>query len=81
VIVTIRRVNFDGPVEVRLEDLPEGVRGEKFKLKATSTKCEVPILASYGINPVDTEIRVIATAKNLTATKMMPLKVVAEKKR
>lgn len=81
VIVTIRRVNFDGPVELRLEDLPEGVRSEKIKLKAVSTKCEVPILASYGINPVETEIRVVATAKNLTVTKTMPLKVVAEKKR
>ena len=80
VIVTIRRVNFDGPVEVRLEGLPDGVTSEKKRVIAGSVKCEVLILASYGINPVATEIRVIAASKNLTATKMMPLKVVAEKK-
>ena len=80
VIVKIRRVNFDGSVDLRLEGLPNGVTGTRTLLKAGSTAVEVPITASYGIEPSDTEIRIVATAKNLSVDKAIRLKVIPDKK-
>jgi tRNA A-37 threonylcarbamoyl transferase component Bud32 len=82
VIVKIRRVKFDGAVELRVEGLPAGVTAtdKKVILKSGGTAIEVPIIASFNIDPADTKIRVIATSKNLTTEKTIPLKVIPDKK-
>jgi tRNA A-37 threonylcarbamoyl transferase component Bud32 len=76
VIVKIRRVKFNGDVELRLEDLPSGVTSSKTLLKAGSTAIEIPITASFGIEPSKTDIRIVGTAKNLTGEKKLRLHVI-----
>jgi serine/threonine-protein kinase len=80
VIVKVHRIKFNGPVEVRVEGLPAGVRAEPKLIPAGSTAAEVSLLASFGIDPAEADIRVIATSKNLLAEKTLPLRVVADKK-
>jgi hypothetical protein len=80
VIVRIRRVKFNGEVELRLEGLPSGVTSSKILLKAGSEKIEVPIMASYGIDPCVADIRIVGTAKNLTAEKTLKVHVISDKK-
>lgn len=80
VIVKLRRVNFHGPVEVRLEDLPAGVTGDKTTAPAGSTAVQVRITAPFGIEPAEADIRVVARAKDLVAVKTIHLRVVAQKK-
>jgi serine/threonine protein kinase len=81
VLVYVRRIQFNGPVDVRLEGLPDGVRFDKTTIAAGSTAVEVPIIASFGIEPVEKDVRVVAKAKNLTAAKNLALRVVAEAKK
>ena len=73
VIVKIRRVKFDGPIELRLEGLPSGVTGTKIVLKSGSTAIEVPIMASYGIDPSVSDIKIVGKAKNLSAEKTIQI--------
>jgi eukaryotic-like serine/threonine-protein kinase len=80
VIVKLRRINFNGPVEVRLEDLPPGVVADKESAQAGTTAVQVRITAPYGIEPADQDIRVVARAKNLTTDKVLRLQVLPAKK-
>jgi serine/threonine protein kinase len=79
VIVKFRRNSFDGPVELRLEGLPPGLVSEPAVARSGITAVEVPVTAPFGIAPSETQIRVIATAKNLTAEKSLKLRVGPDK--
>ncbi len=79
VIVKVRRVKFDGPVSVHLEDLPSGVTSAPVTIKSGTTAVEVPITASFGIDPVTRDIRIVATSKNLTAERALTLQVVPDR--
>ena len=79
-IVKIRRVKFDGPVELRFEGLPEGVTADKTIVPAGKMAEEVRITADRFMEPADTNIRIIGKAKNLTYTKEFHLQVLPEKK-
>ncbi len=75
VIVTLRRINFHGPVKLRLDDLPAGVTFDPTTAPAAARQIEVPITAPFGIDPAEANIRVVARAKNLTAEKTLHLQV------
>jgi len=82
VIVTVRRsgtVSWDGVIDVKLEGLPPGVTSEPVKLGKSLTKAAVPISASLGTDPVEADIRIVATANNLQAERSLRLRVVRGK--
>jgi serine/threonine protein kinase len=82
VIATIRRagtVSWDGPVDVKLERLPPGVNSSPAKVAKGMTKVEVPITASFGIEPVEADIEVVATAKNLHVRRKLHIRAIPDK--
>ncbi len=48
-------------------------------IKSGTTAVEVPITASFGIDPVTRDIRIVATSKNLTAERALTLQVVPDR--
>jgi serine/threonine protein kinase len=79
VIVKLRRENFNGPVELALEDLPAGVVADKCTVKTGRVQEQVRITAKYGIDPSDGSIRLVARAKNLTDEKTLRFQVLPPK--
>jgi serine/threonine protein kinase len=84
VIVKIRRKAFDGPVTVVLEGAPKGVSTETDKkpviIPAGRVAAEIRIHADNFVGKVETKMRVIARAKNLTAERELHLQVLPQKK-
>jgi hypothetical protein len=80
VIVRLRRVNFLGPVELRLEGLPPGVTAPKTVVPAATVAAELRVTVPFGTDPCESNIRVVAKAKNLTAERSLRLQIVADKK-
>jgi serine/threonine-protein kinase len=83
VIVKIRRKEFDGPVSLVLKDPPPGVSTETDKkpviIPAGRIAAEVRINADYGIGKAESNMRVVARAKNLSAERELHVQVVPAK--
>jgi serine/threonine protein kinase len=84
VIVTIRRVHFEGPVTVSLQDLPKDVVGGDSKIiPPTADSTEVSLTVSYGAEPIATQIRVVAEGdvEGAVGERILPFTIVEEKKK
>jgi hypothetical protein len=76
VLVEIRRIDFQGPVEVRIEDLPDGIHAGKKKIPPNQDKGDLSLTVSYYTEPIQAQLRVVATAGERTASKLLPVTVV-----
>ena len=80
VLVYIDRAEFQGPVKVHVENLPDGVQTGTTVIPANAKSGDVSLTVSYGTDPVETEIKVVAVAENLRDEKPLPLTVIPDKR-
>ncbi len=60
VIVKLKRINFEGPVNVMFKDLPDGVVGNPLTIKPNLNQGELWFTVGYELPPMKTEIIVRA---------------------
>jgi predicted Ser/Thr protein kinase len=60
--VKVERQNCPGPIKLRLEGLPEGVRARSATLPADTDTCAVELTATAEAKPANLPIRVVAVA-------------------
>ena len=73
--VFIERVDFKGPVNVMLKDLPAGVVCKPVTIPANTDRIEVPFTVSIGTLPIVAPIRVFAECESAGATAEAPMKL------
>ncbi len=74
-IVQVARKEFSGPVNVRFEDLPDGVRSSEIKIDAKKDVAEIRLTVSYGAGAMKRNVRLVAVAENLRDETIVPLTV------
>jgi len=82
VLVYIERVNFDGPVSISLHDLPPGVVAKSKVIPANNHSADVSFTVSFGTDPIETKIRIVAECETESARGelLLPFTIVPEKK-
>jgi hypothetical protein len=78
VLVTIRRQKFQGPVLVRFEGLPSGIRAGEQTLTESQDSTQVRLTVSFGAGAGVHTLRLVASADNLRATAALPLTVAGQ---
>ena len=73
VLVHIKRIDFKGPVNVTLKDLPAGVMCSPVTIPANANEIEVPFTVSIGTLPVVAPIRVLAECEAAGASAELPM--------
>ena len=73
VLVWIERVDFKGPVKVRVKDLPAGVESDTLVLAPNVDSGQVKVTVSFGTEPITKPVRVYADCEEAGAKAEFPL--------
>lgn len=79
VIVKIERKDFMGPVELSVQDPPEGIRAQTITLSDNQDIGQFRLTVSFTTPAMKTDLRVVARAGNLYAETLLPLTVVTDR--
>ena len=58
-----RKGGFDGPVDVVVEGLPEGVRAEKTQIAKGKSSADLVLVAEEGAQPTDASLRIVGRSE------------------
>jgi serine/threonine protein kinase len=77
ILVEIQRDKFKGPVKVYVDpqSLPPDLSVSPLTIAAKEFGGEMRLMVTNGADPGELELKVIAVAKNLTAEKILPVKI------
>jgi serine/threonine protein kinase len=81
ILVEISRTGFEGPVKIQVDktSLPDGVQTGSGTIAEKRTKGELSLTVSFGTDPLEADLKVVAVADNLRGEKTLPVKVVQPK--
>jgi tetratricopeptide (TPR) repeat protein len=77
--VRLQRRNFSGPVEVRLENLPESIKSHPVKVAANADRARLEVSAGPRAALVKHDVKIVAVATGIRAEGRLHISVVADR--